>query len=97
MSILKYCKLSKTADQLPDPEGTLSSKLPFSSIASANSAVHTVIETSSTRGPYLHLLLAQKFQIGKKASKLGVTSALCYYKKNFHDLTNSSLQRLIWI
>ena len=78
--------MSKTADQLPDPEGTLSSKLPSSSIASANSAVRTVIATSSTRGPYLHLSLAQKFQIGKKANELGVTSALRYYKKNFHDL-----------
>ena len=78
--------MSKTADQLPDPEGTLSSKLPSSSIASANSVVRTVIETSSTRGPYLHLSLAQKFQIGKKASEFGVTSALRYYKKNFHDL-----------
>ena len=86
MSILKYFKLSKTADQLLDPEGTLSSKLPCSSIASAILAVHTVIETSGTRGLCLNLSLAQKIQIGKKASKLGVASVLHSYKKNFHNL-----------
>ena len=41
MSILKYFKLAKPADDhLPDPEGTLSSKLPSPAIASANSEVH---------------------------------------------------------
>jgi len=34
----------------------------------------------------LHLTPAQKFQIGKRASEHGVTSALHYYKKNFPDL-----------
>ena len=44
MSILKYFKLAKPADDhLPDPEGTLSSKLPSPAIASANSEVHSVI------------------------------------------------------
>ena len=44
MSTLKYFKLAKPADDhLPDPEGTLSSKLPSPAIASANSEVHSVI------------------------------------------------------
>ena len=44
MSILKYFKLAKPADDhLPNPEGTLSSKLPSLAIVSANSEVHSVI------------------------------------------------------
>ena len=43
MSTLKYFKLAKPTDHLPDPEGTLSSKLPSPAIASANSEVHSVI------------------------------------------------------
>ena len=46
-SILKYFKLVKpAADHLPDPEGTLSSKLPSSAIASANSEVRSVMATA---------------------------------------------------
>ena len=42
---LKYFKLAKpTDDHLPDPEGILSSKLPSSAIASANSEVRSVID-----------------------------------------------------
>ena len=44
MSILKYFKLAKPADDhLPDPEGTLSSKLPSLAIASPNSEVCSMI------------------------------------------------------
>ena len=46
-SILKYFKLVKpAADHLPDPEGTLSSKLPSSAIASANSEVCSVLPSA---------------------------------------------------
>ena len=45
MSILKYFKLAKPADDhFPDPEGTLSSKLPSLAIASANLEVRSVID-----------------------------------------------------
>ena len=44
--MLKYFKLAKPADDhLLDPEGTLNSKLPSSAIASANSEVHSVIDS----------------------------------------------------
>ena len=90
--ILKYFKLTTKSetkpvdDYLPDPEGTLSNKLPSSAIASANSAVRSVMETSSSRGPYLHLTPAQKCQIGRRASEYGVTNTVRYYEKNFPDL-----------
>ena len=68
--ILKYFKLVKpAADHLPDPEGTLCSKLPSLAIASANLEIRSVMATSNSRGPYLHLTPAQKFQIGKRASE----------------------------
>ena len=95
MSILNYFKPIKSIDdKLPDPKGPLNSKIGLSSstIASANSAVRsamlhsTTSSTSSSRGPYLHLTPAQKFQIGKRASEHGVTNTLCYYKKSFPDL-----------
>ena len=67
-------------------EGTLSGKLPSSAIASANSEVCSVMATSSSRGPYLHLTPAQKFQIGRRASEHGINNTMRYYKKNFPDL-----------
>ena len=89
-------------DQLPDPHGPLNidGKVPSSAIASANIAVQAVLagasdksdattdssSGSNSRGPYLHLTPAQKFNIGKRASEHGVTSTLRYYKKAFPDL-----------
>ena len=81
-SILKYFKLVKpAADHLPDPEGTLSSKFPSSAIATANSEIRSVMATSNSRGPYLHLTPAQKFQIGKRASEHGQHDCLLIYRK----------------
>ena len=89
-------------DQLPDPHGPLNidGKVPSSAIASVNIAVQAVLAEASdksdattdsssgsnSRGPYLHLMPAQKFNIGKRASEHGVTSTLRYYKKAFPDL-----------
>ena len=60
-----------------DPKGTLNSKIrmPSSAIALANLVINSVIAISNSGGPYLHLTLAQKFQIGKTATEYGVTSA----------------------
>ena len=89
-------------DQLPDPHGPLNidGKVPSSAIASANIAVQAVLagasnksdattdssSGSNSRGPYLHLTPAQKFNIDKRASEHGVASTLRYYKKAFPDL-----------
>ena len=42
-------------DQLPDPKGLSIIEIPSAAIALAESTVCSVIVTSSTRGPYLHL------------------------------------------
>ena len=98
---MKYFRpVKKSCEQLPDPHGPLNTdgKVLSSAIASANIAAQTVLteasdksdtansSSGSRRGHYLHLTPAQKFNIGKRASEHGVTSALRYYKKTFLDL-----------
>ena len=76
-------------------------KVLSSAIASANIAIqaflaesfekpeHSTTDSSScskSRGPYLHLTPAQKFNIGKRASEHRVTNTLCYYKRTFPNL-----------
>ena len=88
-------------EQLPDPHGLLNTdgRVLSSAIASANIAVQAVLaETSDksdatdsssdakSRGNYLHLMPAQKFKIGKRASEHGVTNTLHYYKTTFPKL-----------
>jgi len=71
MSILNYFKLKEKLktidDHLPRPDGFLNKQvgIPRSTIATANAAVHSAITSGSSRGPYLHLTPAQKFQIEK--------------------------------
>ena len=101
MSILNYFRrTSKPADNedLPDPNGSLSKEVPSSAIAKANALVSSEIEKrcSKERGPYLMLTPAQKFEIGRRASEHGVTSALHYFSKKFPDLPlkETSVRRL---
>ena len=61
MSILKYLKLVKLADDhLPDPEEILSSKLPSSAIASANLEVRSVID-SDCHPPFSNTCIYSQF------------------------------------
>ena len=88
MSILKYfCPIKQTLD-LPDLDGSLSKNMPHLAVSSANAKATDVLEkqTSSTRGPYLMLTPAQKYQIGKRAVECGTTAAIRYYQKKFPDL-----------
>ena len=89
MSILKYFPhVPKPSDDLPDPNGPLSSKLASPAIQQANNHVSPVIErqASGGRGAYSILTPSQRFQVGKRASEHGVTSTLRYYSKHFPDL-----------
>lgn len=81
-SILKYFKLTR------------SSKLLYSAFASANSEVCSVMVTSSSREPYLHLMSAQKFKIRKTTSEHGATNTMRYCKKNFLNLPLKEM--LVW-
>ena len=99
MSILNYFqRVPKPSDSLPDPNGSLSSKLPPSAIQQTNNYVSPVIEKQATgrRGSYLVFTPSQRFQVGKRASEHGVTSTLRYYSKHFPDLPlkETSVRRL---
>ena len=86
MSILSYFqRVPKPSDGLPDPNGSLSSKLPPSAIQQANNYVSPVIDKQAAgrRGPYLVLTPSRRFQVGKRALEHGVTSTLRYYSKHF--------------
>ena len=97
MSILNYFKLKQKlkqkllkpiSDPLPDPDSPLSKEggISCSSIGSANALVHDMMAAGCSRGPYLHLTPAQKFQIRKRASEYGVTKTLDRYKVICRDL-----------
>ena len=79
MSIFKYFqRVPKPSDALPDPNGSLSLKLPSSAIQQAYNHASPGIERQATggRGPYLILTPLQRFQVGKRASEHSVTSTL---------------------
>ena len=93
IGLLKYfCRESKRKlPVLPDPKGSLSEKVPSSSIEFTNYIVHDIID-EKTLPPcgkfkeYLSLTPAQKFSIGKHVAENGVTAAIRYYAKAFHHL-----------
>ena len=73
MPIRKYfCPISKLSNEdLPDSNGSLNLKLHSSAIVKVNALVTAIIEKQSSKekSPYLILMPAQKFQIGKQASE----------------------------
>ena len=92
MSILNYFRPVKQKLDLPDPSGPLS-KLPSTAIASANVKVLAALEDGEemkkkvSRGPYLSLTPAQKYEIGKRAAEHGVTASIRLYKKKYPHLS----------
>ena len=98
MSILKYFKpvgkketTSKTESppfELPDPSGSLSLKMPSTSIAAANEAVEEVLKVTSCKAKqqYVKITPAQRFEFGKKAAEIGIAQALRFYRKKYPDL-----------
>ena len=90
MSLLKYFRpvKDKAEDkQLPSPTVSLSKLIPSSAIVSINSSVKEEMKkTRSKRAPYLIKTPAQRFQVGKRAAKHGVTATIRYYTRKFPDL-----------
>ena len=85
MSILQYFKRTSAksnatnSDQLPDPNGLLSSSVPPKAIELANAKVTKVKDGRSggaRSGPYLILSPAQRYKIGKRAAEHSVTASL---------------------
>ena len=63
---------------LPDLEGSLSEKVPSSSVDLTNNIIHDILDKKTTLcekcGEYLSLTSAQKFLIGKCTAEDGVTA-----------------------
>ena len=100
MSILRYVHFLKQKSDLPSPVGPLSEKVPSSAISAANKNVIKALNDAQerkkrTRGPYLSLTPAQKYEIGKRAAKHGVTASIRHFAKKYRDLDlkESSVRR----
>ena len=86
MSILRYMRPLKQKSDLPNPMGPLSEKVPSSAISAANKNVTKALNDAQerkkrTRGPYLSLTPAQKYEIEKRAAKHGITASIRYFAK----------------
>lgn len=87
MALLKYFKKSSV---LPHPNGPLSDKIPSSSIAAANNEVKDQVSSLTVnevvkRGTYSKYSDEERTKVGKRASEMGVTNTLRFYKKEFSD------------
>ena len=104
LQYFKHCSKNEVAlPELPNPSGSLSKNMPSSSIAAANEAVKAEIldchQDSKKRGQYIKLTtahLAQRLEIGRKASEIGIASAIRFYKKKYPDLplTEPTVRRM---
>ena len=102
MSLLKYFSWKKTTsitkEILPDPSSSLSKEVPSSTITAANEIAVTVLTTSKKKKEYIKLTDAQRLQIGKKASEIGIAAAIRFYNDKVPDLgrllTEPTVRRL---
>ena len=86
MSILQYFKKQQkpttllSEDNLPDPKGPLSKKIPSKAILTANGKVTEVLKQGekSVRGPYCTLTPAQ-LTFRKKAAEFGTTAVMRFF------------------
>ena len=86
---MKYFKpkpSSSSSPSLPEPNGSLSKKVPSKAIEMANSEVTKLKEQPRGRGSYLILTPAQRFEIGKRAAEHGVTASIRYFAKKYPKL-----------
>ena len=91
-SLFKYFKktdpapTSQATSPLPDPDGSLSSKVPSSAITSANNEVATARSTQKReRGSYDRFTPEEKAVIARKGIENGVTKTVNQYNKTLQD------------
>ena len=79
-------KPSSSETNLPDPNGPLNRVIPSFTIAVVKEKVCAIDEMPgvASRMPYLHLTLAQKYQVEKRAAEFGTMNTLQYYARHFH-------------
>ena len=98
MSILQYFKRvpvklesasDERADELPEPNGSLSKSVPATAIELVNAEVLKLKDKStcdSRTGPYLMLTPAQRYEVGKRVAERGVTASIRYFAKKYPKL-----------
>ena len=92
-SVLNYFSVVLKSSPVPDHNGPLSKTMSPSTIATVNAKVGPIVEKHDTtnvnkeseRGPYLHLIPTQKYQVGKRAAETGVTKTVYRLKKPWFE------------
>ncbi len=87
-----YCYFERDDSVLPKPQGTLSTVVPASTIAAANEAVKTVLDSEKTPARRTLLVATERTStlprrkrhaLGKRAAEHGVTATLRFFSKAF--------------
>ena len=80
--------------RLPDPKGSLSQRIPPSTIASANQEIRQIVaQQQGSKGPYNKYSAKEKATIGKYALEYGVITAKRKFSKQFNININESTVR----
>ena len=88
MSLLNYFRPTNEKhlndEILPSPSCSLSTVMPSTAIAAANSSIKKEMKPEqSARSSYLILTPVQRYQVGKRAAEHDVTSTIRYYAQKF--------------
>ena len=90
MALFKYFKHDKS---LPDPQNTLSEKVPSTSIKEANKEVKAISDKcGKEHAPYMVATPEQKAKVGKYAAENGTTNAIRHFSKELLSLKESTVQ-----
>ena len=90
MALFKYLR---PVDNLPDPNGPLSTVIHPSITAEVNRQVRAIEQQPKKRGEYSKHSTEEKAAIGKYAGENGVAAAVLYYKKTKGVILKESLVR----
>ena len=100
MSLLNYFswkeKTSCVVHELPDPSGSFSKEVQSSTSAAANEIAAKLMTASKRKKEYVKLTDAQRLQVGKKASEIGIAASMRFYKSKVPDLwlTEPTIRKL---
>ena len=82
MALLKYFK--KSCFFLPNPDDSISERMPSSSIASANKEIGSLVDKERCGSKRGHGNREQK-PVAKRVSEMGVTNEIQFFRKTFSD------------
>ena len=99
MALFKYFSPVSTAEELPDPKGSLSNEISSLAITSANVEVRKAIDDGTdgqdgkhSRSSYTKLSAQAKAELDKYATVNGVAGTLRTYSKRYPSLKESNVR-----